>query len=133
MIIAIDFDGTVVKHGFPLIGEPVPGAIAWMKRWQAFGARLVLWTMRSDGRADGTTPLAEAIEYCAANGVLFWGVNRNPEQFQWTQSPKVYANVYVDDAAAGCPLISEPGERPWVDWDVIGPQVAALIDAERVK
>ena len=28
MYIAIDFDGTIVDHRFPEVGEPVPGAIA---------------------------------------------------------------------------------------------------------
>lgn len=137
MIVAVDFDGTIAEHEFPDIGAPVPGAFRWMKEWQAAGARLILWTMRSDGRTgegrENGPVLTEAIEFCRTNGVEFWAANHNPEQAAWTGSPKVYAHVYVDDAAAGCPLREsrKAGNRPMVDWDVIGPHVLALIQAKR--
>src|SRR3990167_10473980 len=100
MIIAVDFDGTIVTHEFPAIGRPVLGAFRWIKRWQKSGAKIILWTMRSDGRTgDGRENgpvLTEAVEFCSRHGVEFWAVNENPEQRAWTQSPKVYAHVYVD-------------------------------------
>ena len=123
MTIAVDFDGTIVKHAFPEIGEPVPGAIEWLVRFRAAGARLILWTMRS-GRF-----LEEAIEYCADNGVVLFGVNHNPDQMSWTHSPKAYANMYIDDAAVGCPLV-EGEDRPWVDWEIVGPEVLRRMAAE---
>ncbi len=136
MIVAVDFDGTIAEHEFPDIGEPVPGAFEWMKKWQAAGAKLVLWTMRSDGRtADGSKEngpvLTDAVEFCRRNGVEFWAVNGNPEQKSWTQSPKVYAHLYVDDAAVGCPLREsrKMGNRPMVDWSAVGPAVMAKIEA----
>jgi len=49
MYICIDFDGTIVDHRFPEIGPPVPGAVEWMLRFQEAGAKLILFTMRSDG------------------------------------------------------------------------------------
>lgn len=122
-IIAVDFDGTIVEHMFPDVGDPVPGAIEWMRRWQAQGAKLILWTMRSPGQEFGDV-LAQAVAYCRENGVEFWGVCENPDQKSWTSSPKAYANIYVDDAAAGCPLIPGVlGDRPMVDWSIIGPMV----------
>nr|WP_082839948.1 hypothetical protein [Gemmata sp. SH-PL17]AMV25538.1 hypothetical protein VT84_14160 [Gemmata sp. SH-PL17] len=134
MIIAIDFDGTIAEHEFPDIGAPVPGAFEWMKRWQDAGAKLILWTMRSDGRsADGSREngpvLTEAVEFCRRNGVEFYGVNGNPGQASWTQSPKAYAHVYVDDAAFGCPLREsrKAGNRPMVDWSVVGPAIHAML------
>src|SRR5690606_31270663 len=30
MIIAVDFDGTIVEHKYPRIGRAVPGALAWL-------------------------------------------------------------------------------------------------------
>ncbi len=135
MIICVDFDGTIAEHEFPDIGAPVPGAFEWMKKWQDAGAKLVLWTMRSDGRtADGSKEngpvLTDAVEFCRRNGVEFWGVNRNPQQGGWTQSPKAYANLYVDDAAFGCPLQEsrKSSNRPMVDWSVVGPAVLAMIE-----
>lgn len=136
MILAIDFDGTLVDHRFPEIGVPVPGAFDWLKRWQAAGAKLILWTMRSDGRTGGGREngpvLTEAVEFCRSQGVEFWGINENPQQKGWTGSPKAYAHAYVDDAAFGCPLKENPrvGGRPYVDWSVVGPAVMALLEKE---
>lgn len=121
MDIAIDFDGTIVKHEFPVVGEKLPKAIYWMQKFQEAGARLLLNTMRSERYLD------DAVEYCRDNGVEFFGVNRNPEQDSWTSSPKVYAQLYIDDASFGCPLVYEPGSRPYVDWDIVGPAVLDMI------
>jgi len=134
MIVAVDFDGTIVAHEYPDIGAPVPGAFRWMKAWQEAGARLVLWTMRSDSTQSGPT-LSEAIRFCRENGIEFWGVNHNPEQIEWTMSPKAYAQVYVDDAALGCPLRENPSAagRPIVDWDRVGPLVLGLITGRRKR
>lgn len=134
MIVAIDFDGTIVDHQYPKIGNSVPGAIQWMRRFQELGAKLILWTMRSDGREDGFDPLNQAVEYCRSNGVEFFGLNHNPEQDEWTTSPKAYAHIYIDDAAFGCPLRENPraSGRPFVDWDVVGPAVEKmLIDGQQ--
>lgn len=132
--ICVDFDGTVVEHEFPDIGAPAPNAFRWLKRWQELGAKLILWTMRSDGRSgDGKKEngpvLTEAVEFCRKHGVEFWGVNENPTQKTWTNSQKAYAVHYVDDAAIGCPLrpASKSGVRPVVDWDVVGPLVESLL------
>lgn len=132
MIIAIDFDGTLVDHRFPDIGDEVPGAFDWLKRFQEAGARLILWTMRSDGREHGDV-LSSAVEFCRARGIEFWAVNGNPQQSSWTQSPKCYAHAYIDDAAIGCPLRELPrsGAKPAVDWDKIGPIVLAMISGKQ--
>ena len=139
IVIAIDFDGTIVDHRYPDVGAPVPGAIEWMKRFQEAGAKLILWTMRSDKRGDGIGPmgdgpdhdyLQDAVDYCRACGIKFWSVNGNPEQSTWTDSPKAYAHHYIDDAAVGCPLRENPrmGGRPFVDWDAVGPAMMRMIE-----
>lgn len=126
MIICIDFDGTIVDHCFPEIGEPVPGAIQWMKRLNSYGAKLILYTMRSDSRRFPTA-LTEALEYLRENGVELYGVNENPTQLSWTDSPKVYGDVYVDDAALGCPLVlPKRFNRPCVDWGKVGPELERM-------
>lgn len=123
MYICIDFDGTIVDHRFPEIGLPVPGALEWMKEFQAAGAKLILFTMRSDGERNPTA-LSRAVEYLKENGITLYGVNKNPSQVLWTSSPKAYGQVYIDDAAFGCPLIHPDGfQRPCVNWDVVGPGV----------
>lgn len=131
MVIAVDFDGTIVEHEYPEIGKPVPGAFKWLKEFKNHGADLILWTMRSDSEASGNT-LQQAVDFCRTNGVEFWGVNTNPTQETWTKSRKVYAHAYIDDAAVGCPLRENPrsGGRQFVDWDIVGPSVMKLIAYE---
>lgn len=117
MIIAIDFDGTLCEHKYPEIGNEVPLAFDTLKALQAKGHQLMLWTMRGNDEKKST--LREALEWCAARGILFWGVNKNPDQEKegWTNSNKQYANLYIDDAALGCPLLMPEGHtRPFVDW-----------------
>ena len=123
MIIAIDFDGTIADHRYPDLGSPVPGAIDWMQRWVNAGAKIILWTMRSDGN-DGPT-LTGAVEYLHRQGVELWSINDNPDQHTWTDSPKALANLYIDDRAFGCPLRENPraGGAPIVDWAKVGPAV----------
>ena len=129
MIIAVDFDGTIVDHKYPEVGDPVPGAFAWLKRFSDAGAKLILWTMRCDGEKQGPV-LSDAVALCRANGIEFFGVNENPEQF-WSESRKAYANVYIDDAAFGCPLRENHrmGGRPYVDWEKVGPEIMERLEA----
>lgn len=142
MIIAVDFDGTLVDHRFPEIGAEAPGAFKWLHEFQKAGAKLILWTMRSDVRGEGIGPegfgadrdyLTEAVVFCRSRGIEFWAVNKNPRQGSWTDSPKAYAHLYIDDAAFGVPVreAARMGSRPIVDWDVVGPCVMAMIEAKR--
>ena len=121
MIIAVDFDGTIVEHAYPQIGADIPEAIEWLVKLQEAGARLILWTMRDGAR------LAEAVDYCRERGVEWWGINSNPTQGSWSGSPKQYAHLYIDDAGVGCPLVRPERRRAYVDWSVVGPiAIAAL-------
>lgn len=111
MIIAIDFDGTCVTHDYPEIGKDI-GAIPILKALVKNGDKLILWTMRSGETLDA------AVKWFSDNGIELWGVNKNPEQ-TWSDSPKAYAHLYIDDAALGCPIIMDfkVSERPFVDWN----------------
>jgi hypothetical protein len=126
MKICVDFDGTIVDHRFPDIGKAVPGAFRYLKEFQKRGAKLILFTMRSE------QTLADAVGFCLDNGLEFWGINSDPTQRKWTTSPKAYGELYIDDAAYGCPLHPSPrmGGRPQVDWSIVGPGVLDLIDAK---
>lgn len=118
MYIAIDFDGTCVTHDYPRIGKEI-GATKVLKRLVEAGHKLILNTMRSDKE------LHDAVNWFKKNGIELYGVNENPTQKRWTNSPKVYAHMYIDDAALGCPLINAPelSNRPFVDWDSINRQL----------
>lgn len=127
MIVAVGFDGTIVDHVFPAIGDPVEGAFKTLKRLKELGCTLILYTMRSDGQKHGDV-LTQAVEFCRSRGIEFDHVNCNPAQAEWTSSPKVYAHFYIDDAVVGVPLLSNarPGGKPYVDWGVVGPLIIAM-------
>ena len=128
MEIVIDFDGTIVDHRYPNIGDPVPYALEYMREFASLGANLILFTMRSEGF------LKEAQAYLEANAVPLFGVNTNPEQCEWTSSPKAYGQVYIDDAAFGCPLTHPRGfARTCVDWSVVGPEMMSRLDPTRKR
>ena len=109
IVIAVDFDGTCVTHEYPNIGRDI-GAVQTLKKLIDNGCKIVLNTMRSGVELD------EAVNWFKQNGIELFGVNNNPEQISWTTSPKVYAQIYIDDAAIGCPLIFGLHSRPYVDW-----------------
>ena len=115
MTIAIDFDGTCVTHEYPKIGKENEGCVDILKELVREGHKLILYTMRS-----GKT-LKQAVDWFKERGIPLWGINENPTQSAWTASPKIYANMYIDDAACGCPLIYDKSKsgRPFVDWDAV--------------
>lgn len=129
MIIAVDFDGTVVEHNFPRIGPPVPYALDYLRQFLALKARLILWTMRSDGQERGDV-LTQAVNYLSQHEITLWGINENPGQKHWTSSPKVYAHQYIDDANAHCPVIPGTLSRPMVDWSKVGPHILKQLSGE---
>lgn len=78
--------------------------------------------MRSDGGVRGPlyTPLSDALKWFSENEIPLFGVNANPEQKTWTDSPKAYATTYIYDAALGAPLVKGlDGERDYIDWDAV--------------
>jgi hypothetical protein len=114
MIIAIDFDGTCVTHDYPRIGKDI-GAVPVLKKIVENGHRLLLLTMRSGDKLD------EAKKWFEDNEIPIWSANENPEQKSWTESNKVYAHIYIDDAGLGVPLMSAShfSDRPFVNWNEV--------------
>lgn len=114
MYIAVDFDGTCVTHEYPRVGRDI-GAVPVLKKLVDSGHHLILNTMRSGKE------LVDAVQWFADNDIPLYGANENPTQKEWTLSPKVYAHLYIDDAALGCPLRFDRAvsSRPFVDWEVV--------------
>lgn len=123
LIIAIDFDGTCVEHDYPSVGMEVEGAVEVLRALNRKGHRLILFTMRSG------TKLEAAVKWFKDRKIELWGVNNNPEQREWTESPKVHADIYIDDSALGCPIMFIDGvRRPVVNWT----KVRAQLEYDRV-
>ncbi|HOK39194.1 MAG TPA: hypothetical protein P5538_04745 [Bacteroidales bacterium] len=97
LTIAVDFDGTIVEHCYPEIGEELPGAFEVLKELQERGHRLILWTVR-----DGID-LQNAVDYCLSKGIIFWAVNASfpDEEFNKYISRKIDADVFIDDRNVG--------------------------------
>ena len=97
LTIAVDFDGTIVEDAYPKIGKERIFAFETLKRLQAEGHRLILWTYRS-GKY-----LEEAVAFCKDNGIEFYAVNESfpNEQLKPTTSRKINADIFIDDRNIG--------------------------------
>ena len=98
MTIAVDFDGTIVEHRYPKIGEEIPFATETLKILAQERHKLILWTVR-EGEL-----LEEAIEWCRQRGVFFYSVNKDyleEEKSHNGFSRKLKADLFIDDRNLG--------------------------------
>ena len=100
MVIAIDFDGTVVEHRYPEIGREIPFATDTLKMLIADHHKLILWSVREGKLLD------EAVEWCRERGVEFYAVNRdypeeNGKESNAFFSRKLKADLFIDDRNIG--------------------------------
>jgi len=110
-LIAVDFDGTIVEHAYPEIGDEMIFAFATLKELQKKGHRLILWTYREGDY------LQQAVEYCASNGMEFFAVNENypGEMKEGNYSRKILADIFIDDRNIG-------GFPGWSEvWEMLHP------------
>jgi hypothetical protein len=100
MILAIDFDGTIVSDCFPEIGEPLFFAVESLLKLKENGNQLILWTCRTD--LPERKYLTEAVAFCKSLGLTFDAVNDNVTDAPFIDKGncrKVYADFYIDDKA----------------------------------
>lgn len=98
MIIAVDFDGTIVEHKYPAIGREIPFAIETLKKLREDRHKLILWSVR-EGEL-----LQEAVDFCRERGLEFYAVNKDyPEEEQEHKhySRKLKADLFIDDRNLG--------------------------------
>ena len=105
-VILIDFDGTIVQHDFPRIGEPLEGAFETMIALKNDGWQLVLWTCREDyGHLISKQYLTAAVNFCAENGVEFDAVNETIMEHEFRPEDclkrKPHAHFHIDDRNLG--------------------------------
>lgn len=95
-IYAVDFDGTLCESRYPDIGPPIQEVIDYVRSLASSGARLILWTCRTEDR------LQEAVDWCTGQGIDFDAINENLEdriQQYGGDTRKVSASFYIDDKA----------------------------------
>lgn len=97
-LIAVDFDGTIAGDAYPKVGKAKIFAFETLKKLQADGHRLILWTYRHGKELD------DAVEFCRENGIEFYAINSsfagekfNPEE----ASRKLNADIFIDDRNLG--------------------------------
>ena len=99
MTIAVDFDGTIVEHRYPEIGEEIPFAIDTLKMLIKDHHRLILWSVREGKLLD------DAVNWCKERGVEFYAVNRDyPEETLDNNqhfSRKLKVDLWIDDRNIG--------------------------------
>ena len=99
MIIAVDFDGTLVEDNYPKIGPERPFATETLRLLIRDKHRLILWTVREG------IHLEEAVEWCKQRGVEFYAVNKDyPEEDKGKNnnfSRKIKADYFIDDRNIG--------------------------------
>ncbi|MGQ7867776.1 BT0820 family HAD-type phosphatase [Sunxiuqinia sp. sy24] len=123
LTIAVDFDGTIVEHKFPAIGNELPFATHTLKTLQGKGHRLILWTYRSGQQLD------EAVSFCKERGLEFYAINKNYPEEKMTNdiSRKILADVYIDDRNIG-------GMPSWTEiYHLIHPEEAPMPERKKSK
>jgi hypothetical protein len=112
MIVAVDFDGTIVENAFPGIGNEIPYAVDTLKYIVSLGHKIILHTCRTNKEIDGHRPLEEAVEWCKKHGVELYAVNDNPvDRMKYGAQTKVSADLYIDDRGYNMCLVDNH-----VDW-----------------
>ena len=94
LIIAVDFDGTIVEDKYPGVGKPKPFALETLKMLQKDGHRLILWTYRHGSK------LQDAVKFMEDNDIPPYAVNRSyPEESSHPSdvSRKIHADLFIDD------------------------------------
>lgn len=98
MKIAVDFDGTIVEHKYPEIGEEIPFATEAIKMLIRDRHQVVLWTVREGKLLD------EAVQWCRERGIEFYAINRDfPEEniADKGYSRKLKVELFIDDRNIG--------------------------------
>jgi len=113
--ISLDFDGTVCRHRYPKVGSDLPFCVDVLKTLVSKNVKICLNTMRPSGKM-----LDDAVNWFKERNIPLYGINVNPDQKSWTDSPKVYGHIIIDDTAIGCPVVYDiiTGDR-YVDWEKI--------------
>ena len=94
MIIAIDFDGTIVTDQYPAIGQLKPNAKEVIQQLKAEGHYIIIWTCRANDA------MHHVHEFLIEQQIPFDRINKNnPENVKQygSDTRKVYADVYIDD------------------------------------
>lgn len=123
IVVYLDFDGTVVEHTFPSVGQPNPGALDVVRKLIGAGHEIILNTMRVHF---GQKPMLDSIYYLSANGIEDFIPSKNKHHpLRWDVKEAVKSGeLYIDDAAPNMPLIPAIHSKgDMVDWKKVESQL----------
>jgi hypothetical protein len=100
MIIAIDFDGTIVEQEYPKIGKLKKDAKTVINKLYKNGHKIIIWTCRSNGN-ETKDDLDQMLRFLDKQGILYHAANKNVPEAPFDCYPKIYADLYIDDRALG--------------------------------
>ena len=93
-VVAVDFDGTLVRNKYPFIENPNEKLLAFIRENRSKYI-WILWTCRTGSQ------LELALQWLREHGIEFDYVNANPVQSidTYGDSRKINADYYIDDKA----------------------------------
>jgi hydroxymethylpyrimidine pyrophosphatase-like HAD family hydrolase len=93
MIIAIDFDDTIVYNGYPGIGELKPNAKKIINKLYNEGYIIIIWTCRENEKEK------DVINFLNKNNIKYHFINENVKEIKekYGDTRKVNADIYIDD------------------------------------
>jgi hypothetical protein len=105
MIIAVDFDGTLIKEvPYGKLSDDISTYIPnkklfdWLIARRSVGDKIVLWTCREN--TSDRKLLDSAVEFCKTQGLTFDSINENCRdghlKYEWYPR-KIFADIYIDD------------------------------------
>ncbi len=107
MIIAVDFDGTIVENAYPEVGKPMKNAVKALRYFKEQKHTIIINSCRAGDYLDDMT------HYLLYNDIPFDFINENdPKRTSQygSDTRKISADIYIDDKNIFCHSI---------DWDEI--------------
>lgn len=103
-VIAVDFDGTLVKDQFPNLGQPFIEGINTVNAMIEVGYEIVIWTARQE--------LVPVMEHLKNHGLNIDKVKINAHADYMlnryeSQGIKIGASIYIDDRGYGAPIFND--------------------------
>lgn len=109
MIVALDFDGTLVEERWPAIGADRPGAVEGVRALLDEGHTVYLFTARTNATWRDGAELPPAAVFEQRQAVRDWLDSRGLHAVGIAPNEKPHFDVLVDDKVLFCP----PSRRAW--------------------
>lgn len=110
----VDFDSTIINGKYyPMMGPPLPHVIDTLKKLTTPQKgkprnQIIVWTMRPSNQHI----LIES--FFKKYKIPLHSINSHKTQCQWTDSPKIFADYFIDDRNIGIKKIGNNVDWLWV-------------------